>query len=123
MSRKASSRSSFTRSDRVGPLVHQIIAEQLQYIDDDRLDGVSITGVEVDNELAKAKIFFDVYEGSDESVADALAAFGKYRGKLRYSVGQQTRIRRVPELDFRPDPAISAGLRIEQILRDIDDPD
>ncbi|MFV1989464.1 MAG: 30S ribosome-binding factor RbfA [Acidimicrobiales bacterium] len=121
MSRKVSSRSSFTRSDRVGPLILQIVAEQLQYIDDKRLDGVSITGVDVDNELAKAKVYFDKYETDTDAVADALVAFSEYRGKLRKAVAHQTRIRRAPELDFRPDPAIAAGLRIDEILRGIDD--
>lgn len=119
MTRRSGPRN-FSRSDRVGPLVHEIVAEQLLYIDDDRLIQVSITGVEVDNELAKAKVFFDTYDGSDESIADALDAFAKYRGKLRYAVGQRTRVRRVPELDFRCDPAISAGNRVEEILRSIE---
>ena len=41
----------FERTDRVGELVREIVAGELERIDDDRLFPVAITGVEVDREL------------------------------------------------------------------------
>ena len=42
-----------------------------------------------------------------------------HKGKLRKAIGDQARIRRVPELEFFLDPSISAGTRIDEILADI----
>ena len=44
----------------------------------------------------------------------------RYKGKLRKAIGSQARIRRVPELVFSIDPAITTGGRIDEILSEIE---
>ena len=75
---------------------------------------MSITGVEVDNELEKAVVFYDLL---DEDGADEVeAALWEVRGQLRSAVGRQARLRRTPDLVFEIDPSIAAGRRVEEIL-------
>ncbi len=38
---------------------------------------------------------------------------------LRAALGRQVRLKYTPELTFREDPAIAAGNRIEEIIRDL----
>jgi ribosome-binding factor A len=38
--------------------------------------------------------------------------------RLRGVVGRSVRMKQTPRLDFRPDPAIDAGARVEQLLRE-----
>ena len=60
---KRSSRQSrghkYPRSARVGETLREIIAEELVRIDDERLAFVTVTGIDVDNELNRAHVYFD----------------------------------------------------------------
>lgn len=107
----------FPRSARVGELLREIIASEAELIDDDRLLGVAITSVDVDNELEKAVVFFDA---DDADSADA--ALHDHSGRLRRAVSSQARIRRTPRLEFELDRSISTGNRIEEILGNLDIP-
>ena len=53
-----------------------------------------------------------------EGVDDVLA---EHRIRLQAAIGRQVRMKRTPELAFRPDPAIVTGRRVEDILRKLQD--
>ena len=58
MARRRSNRTrEYQRSARLNELLREIIAEELERIDDDRLDWVSVVSIEVDNELTKARVY------------------------------------------------------------------
>jgi ribosome-binding factor A len=99
-------------------VVIEILAEQLARSDDDRLEGVSLTGVEVDADLSRALVFYDSAAGAegDDSVLEALE---EHRARLQAAVNRETTMRRTPTLVFRPDPAIRSAARIEEILHEI----
>ena len=106
------------RMARVGELIRRILAESLEEIDDERLDLVSVTGVDVDRDLHRAVVWFTTLDGDDD--VDVLEAFDDHRGRLRRAVGDQARLRKTPELQFRPDTALRAAERIESLIRDLD---
>lgn len=108
------------RTARVGELIRRILAEELEYIDDDRLTLVSITDVDVDRELHKAVIWFTTLDG-DENPAIA-EAFEELRGQLRKAVSSQARLRQTPLLEFRADTTLRAAQRIEELLANDDRP-
>ena len=117
--RQGSGNRPYARTQRVNELVREIVADELRAIDDERLEWVTITGVEVDNELKYGKVWFDSLdadEDTDEIIGGALA---EHRVRLQAAIGRQARMRRTPELSFRPDPAVRAGARVEELLRDI----
>lgn len=113
----------YQRTTRVNELVREIIAEELQTIGDERLELVSITGVEVDAELRTGVVFFDTVDGDEGTDAEVVGVLGEYRVRLQRAIGDQARMRRTPELSFRPDVGVRAGLRVEEILRNLDEPD
>ena len=47
----------YPRTARLNELLREIIASQIDRIDDDRMGWVSISGVDVDNELTLAKVY------------------------------------------------------------------
>lgn len=106
------------RMARVGELIRRILAESLEDLDDRRLEMMSITGVDVDRDLYRAVVWFTTLEGDDD--ATVLEALDEHRGRLRRSVGQEARLRKTPELQFRPDTALRAAERIESLFRDLD---
>ena len=61
MARRSSKRD-YERGDRVGELIRRILAEEIEGLDDDRLHLLSFTGVEVDNELNVAKVYWSCFE-------------------------------------------------------------
>ena len=108
------------RTARVGALIKQIIAEELERFDDDRLSLVSLTSVDVDRELHRAVCWFTTLDGDDDG--EVAEAFEEYRSRLRKAVGNQARLRQTPELEFRADEAVRAAERIETLLREDDRP-
>ena len=107
----------YPRTARLGELLREIVAEELERIDDLRLEQVTITEVSVDGDLRHAKVFYDSLAGEDAD-DEVLEAFAEARRALQGAVARQARIKRTPELDFRPDPAVRTGQRIEQLLRE-----
>jgi ribosome-binding factor A len=119
MARRRTGSRPYRRTARVNELVREIVAEELQVIGDERLELVTITGVVVDAELRTGTVYFDTpwADAADDAVvAEALES---HRVRLQRAIGDQARMRRTPELTFRPDEGIRAGLRVESILRDL----
>ncbi len=106
----------YPRTARLNELLREILASELERIDDQRLGLVSISGVEVDNELTLARVFLSAL---DDELEDALAALQDHRGRLRRAIGDQARVRRVPDLVFVGDPAIESGGRVEEIIAEL----
>lgn len=124
MSRRNAGRTSreYPRTLRLNQLIHEIVADELERVDDDRLGLVTIMSVEVEPDLRRAVVHFDTLAGmsGDESADDdALAAFGEIRVRLQAAIGRQARTKRVPELRFVPDKVERQAGRVEDILRDL----
>ncbi|HEX6595443.1 MAG TPA: ribosome-binding factor A, partial [Acidimicrobiales bacterium] len=97
----------------VNEALREVIGDELERIDDDLLELVTVTGVKVDPDLRRARVWFDTLKPHEE-VGAALAV---HRVQLQAAVGRQLRMKRTPELSFSPDPAIAVGTRVEEILR------
>lgn len=118
--RRPSAPRQFSRTDRIGELVREIVASELERIGDERLEMVTITAVNVDGALETADVFYSALgaeeDGRGEEVAEALE---DRRWKVQQVVNREVRARRTPQIRFRPDTVMTSALRIDQILRDI----
>ncbi|MEA3020117.1 MAG: ribosome-binding factor [Actinomycetota bacterium] len=105
----------YPRTARVNELCREILADELERVDDDRLVLVTITHVAVDPDLRHAVVeFSSLGEGEDE----ALEGLAEHRIRLQSAIGRQARLKRTPELRFELDTVIARGARIEELLRD-----
>ena len=107
----------YPRTYRLNELVREIAAEELERIDDDRLELVAITSVEVDPDLRHAVVWFDTLLGESND-DEALEAFGEARVAIQAAIGRQARLKRTPTLTFKPDTGIRMGERVDEILRE-----
>jgi ribosome-binding factor A len=107
----------YPREARLNQSLRQVIAEELVAIDDEALDLVTITSIDVDPEMNRATVFFDSLRGEDGD-ADILDALSRHRVRLQASVARQVRSKKTPILTFRPDDVIRSAERIERILRE-----
>jgi ribosome-binding factor A len=116
--RRRNSPRDYPRTARVGELVREILGDELERLDDPRLELVSISDVEVNPELTQALVFYSALQG-EEADSEIGAAFAELRVRLQGAIARQSRLRRTPELRFLPDPGIRTGWRVEAILAEI----
>jgi ribosome-binding factor A len=104
----------YPRTARLNELCREILAEELEKLDDERLELVTITHVDVDPDMRRARVDFAALGEGEEEAAEALA---EYRIRLQAAIGRQARLKRTPELRFAVDRVIEQGARIEELLR------
>lgn len=105
----------YPRMARVNELCREILGDELERLDDDRLELVTITHVDVDPDLRHARVDFSCLgEGEDE----AIESLDEHRVRLQSAIARQARLKRTPELRFAVDTVIVRGARIEALLRD-----
>lgn len=108
----------FPRTARLNHLVHEIVADEVERLDDDRLGFLTIVAVEVDGDLRRATVWYTSLSG-DEADAEVVDALAKHRPRIQGAIGRQARLKRTPELVFRPDTVVRQAERVEGILRDL----
>ncbi len=113
---KGGSSHSYPRTARLSEVLREVIAEELIRIEDERLELVTITAIDVDPEMNRAIVYFDSMFGEedDEAVIDAL---NDHRPRMQASINRQMHARKTPILSFKPDEVIRSAARIEELLR------
>ena len=119
--RRPSAPRQFSRTDRIGELVREIVASELERIGDERLELVTVTAVDVDGSLERADVFYSALAAEDEGRGEEVAeALEEQRWKVQQVVNREVRARKTPQIRFRADSVLSSALRIDEILRDLD---
>lgn len=114
---KGGSSHGYPRQARLSEVLREIIGDELTRIDDERLEFVTVTSVDVDAEMNRAIVYYDSLAGveGDEQIQEVL---GEYRARMQASINRQMHARKTPILSFKPDEVIRAAERIDQVLRE-----
>ncbi|AXX64384.1 MAG: 30S ribosome-binding factor RbfA [Lactobacillus sp.] len=106
---------------RVGRVEQEIQREVndilLKRIRDPRVDGVTITGVDVTGDLQQATIYFSILSDTASSAEKAQAGLDKAKGLIRKELGQRLSIYKTPELFFKQDQSVRYGERIDELIK------
>ncbi len=81
---------------------------------------VTFTRVKLTDDLRYAKVYYS-FLGTPEDRARVDEYLARRKNKIRHDVGKNLRVRNIPELTFKFDPSVEEGLRIEQLLNEIND--
>ena len=109
----------YQRSDRVGDLILEVIAELLRKdIRDPRVQTVTLTGVKVSKDLRNARVYFNIRGGQDSRI-NAAAGLKSASGFLRLKVGKQLNLRFVPAIEFTYDDSEDEAQRIDELLKQV----
>ncbi|GBD10901.1 Ribosome-binding factor A [bacterium HR23] len=107
------------RLDRLNDLLREEVSALLREVKDPRLVGlVTITRVEVSEDLAHARVFFSVL-GTEEERQSTAQALASAAGFLRRELAHRLTLRRIPELHFVPDVSMERAGRVLDIMRQL----
>jgi ribosome-binding factor A len=103
----------YPRSARVNEVLREVLAETLERLADadERLALLTITAVQTDPDLRRAKVLFASLSNEGREALDQV------RVRLQATVARQVRLKWTPQLSFDSDPAVSTGQRVEELLR------
>lgn len=105
----------YPRTARINKVIQEIVAEGIEDFSqvDDRLELLTVTEVRTDPDLRRATIFYSArHEEAD-------TALEEHRVRLQSQIGQQTKMKRTPQLSFVVDSGVTTGWKIEEILKQI----
>jgi ribosome-binding factor A len=108
----------FSRHQRLGNQVLRSLNELLRFeTKDPRLEGVSLTAVDLSRDLSVARVYFSLLDPNGDP-APVQAGLDKAAGFLRGKLARAIKIRHVPELRFEHDDSAAEGQRISDLIDD-----
>ncbi len=113
------SKPTYKRSERVSDQMKQEIADILmRKIKDPRIGFVTVTDVDLSDDLKNAKVFVSIYGGNKEETLKGLKSATAF---IRMELGKRRRMRVVPEILFRFDSTVEQGAHIMELLHEIEE--
>ncbi len=109
-----------SRQDRVGDLLRNELGDLIvSRLKDPRVGFVTIVAVEMTKDLKCAKVHYSVM-GTDAQRAGTHAALEHARGFLQREISRRLKLRLTPQLQFLQDNVFEAAMRVDRILKDLD---
>jgi ribosome-binding factor A len=109
----------FKRRDRVGEMLREKIALILLHKSrDPRLQNLTITSVDISDDLRRAKVYY-LARGQEMEVRDLQKALQKASGFIKQELAQEHILRVMPELFFQVDDSWQRGERVADLLRQL----
>lgn len=113
----------YNRADRVADQIRMEVADILmRKIKDPRVRSVTVTDVELTNDLRLARVFVTAL-GTDAEKREIFAGLAKATGFVRSEVGRRVTLRYLPEIVFLEDVSGPRGDRVLQLLEELHDKD
>ncbi|NLW07382.1 MAG: 30S ribosome-binding factor RbfA [Clostridia bacterium] len=106
------------RNQRVAEQMKKEIAQVLRdELKDPRLEVglVTVTGVELSNDLRYAKVYVSIY-GNENHKVQAMEGLKRAASFVRREIGQRLSLRYTPEITFKLDSSIEHGDHINRLL-------
>jgi ribosome-binding factor A len=109
----------YKRSKRVGDLLRREIADiVMNKMKDPRLGFVTITSVEVTDDLKTARVYVSVLEKTETE--NVLTALNSAQGFIKRELGKRIRLKILPKVEFFNDKTIEYGSKIDELLRKLE---
>ena len=107
------------RPEQVAETVRQVVADALvSEVRDPRVGFVTVTGVQVTNDLSHATVRVSIM-GEDAEKTRALEGLTSAAGFLRTRLTRSLRARIVPEIHFELDRGLEHSTRINSLLAEL----
>lgn len=108
----------YKRSQRLNILIKEEMADIImRRVKDPRLGFVTVTDVEMSEDLKMAKIYISVFKEDERELA--MEILNSAKGLVRSELAKRIRVKFIPSLDFRLDKSVEHGSKIDQLLKGI----
>jgi len=107
------------RAQRLAQLIKRAMSEFIsQEVNDPRIGFVTVTRVELSNDLKNSKIYYTIL-GDKKSEQLTRKGLAGAKGYLRSHLGTRLRLRRVPEIEFVFDKFAEESIHLDELLGEI----
>jgi len=104
------------RSLRVADQIQRELAEILRTeLKDPRVAMITLTGVEVTNDYAHAKVFYTLMGGAEERAATEVG-LKQAGGFLRSQIARRIKLHSIPQLHFIYDASVERGFELSRLI-------
>lgn len=109
------------RMRRVNEAIREVLSEAIACgLKDPRIGFVTVTSVDTSADLRYAKVYVSVL-GDKQERAETLEGLECSHGYLQSLIAKQLSLKRTPQLLFVYDESIEQGLKIERLLKEMED--
>lgn len=112
---------------RVGRVSQEILKEVndilMNTVRDPRVEGITITDVDLTGDLQQATIFYSTLDTDDQTKKETQTGLDKATGLIRKELGSRLTTYHTPELEFKRDESVEYGNRIDQLLNELKNED
>jgi ribosome-binding factor A len=110
----------YKRSQRVSDLLREEIADiAIHRLKDPRIGFITVTGVDVTEDIKIAKVYVSVFR--DEDKETTLDILNSAKSFIRSELSKRLRMKTIPSIEFRLDTSIEYGDKIEKLLKKIEE--
>lgn len=107
------------RAYKLADLIKEEVSRLLlKGVKDPRIGMITITDVEVSNDIKRAKIFYSVV-GNSSQREDTKKGLQSASGFIRSRLAHNLTLKKIPEITFSYDETLDYGEKIETIFRDL----
>ena len=107
------------RALKVGDLLLREMATLLMHrVKDPRVQGVTLTGVNLSRDLKHAKVYFSLI-GDEKAMQKAQAGLDSAKRFIKREIGLRMDLKYIPEIVFRHDPSLDKGEQMERLFKKI----
>jgi ribosome-binding factor A len=112
----------FGRSQRVASQMQKELSLILQRdVHDSRLGFVTVNEVVLSKDLAVAKIYITVLNADEPAKLANVKALNEMSPFIRHELAKRMRLRHISELHFHYDHSFDTGMRVSELLHDLED--
>ncbi len=113
----------YKRSERIGDQIRVEIADILvRRIKDPRIGFVTVTAVQVTDDLRYARVFVSVM-GAQAQRKKTFQGLERASGFIRSELGKRLRLKYLPEISFHQDEAVEKAAHVLELLEEIKETD
>ncbi len=109
----------FKRADRIRKLLHREVANLISSMKDPRAGNVTITEVELSEDLRNAKVYYTVIDESN--LEQTKQMFNSAKGFIRSKIANKLGLRHAIQLEFVYDKFLKRATRVLFLLDKIKD--
>ena len=107
------------RAVRVGDqILKEISLILLEKVKDPRVNGVTITGISLTDDLKQARVYYSVM-GEGNQIVKAQTGLDSAKGFIKRKIASRLSLRYIPEISFLHDPSLESGSYMDRLLDEL----